>query len=94
MPHAERVINFKGFNKSKDGVLFATGVASRGLDFQEVDWVLHFDLEPELKSYINRVGRTARLNRKGKSLAFILFSQHKYKDHMASQGVELKELSR
>lgn len=74
MAHAERVIHFRGFNNSKEGVLFATGVASRGLDFKDIDWVLHFDLEPELKSYINRVGRTARLNKKGKSLAFVLYS--------------------
>ncbi len=63
MPHSDRVTHFKGFDGAKGGgVLFATGVASRGLDFAGVKWIVHFDLEMDVKAYVNRVGRTARLN--------------------------------
>jgi len=38
--HSERKITFEQFDKSENGVLFATDVASRGIDFKGVNWVL------------------------------------------------------
>lgn len=45
MDHADRKVNFFGFDKAKDqSLLICTDVASRGLDFKRVDWVLQWDL--------------------------------------------------
>ena len=52
-------------------VLFATDVASRGLDFPNVDWVLQIDAPEDLETYIHRVGRTARFRSKGQALLLL-----------------------
>jgi ATP-dependent RNA helicase DDX31/DBP7 len=44
MDHAERKITYRGFDKNEKCALICTDVASRGLDFKDVSWVLHFDL--------------------------------------------------
>lgn len=44
MDHAERKITYSGFDKNEKCAMICTDVASRGLDFKGVSWVLHFDL--------------------------------------------------
>lgn len=57
--HSERKTTFQQFDHTTCGVLFASDVASRGLDFKNVQWVVQFDLIGQLKEYANRIGRTA-----------------------------------
>ncbi|XP_072951175.1 DEAD-box ATP-dependent RNA helicase 32 [Typha angustifolia] len=58
-------------------VLFSTDVASRGLDFPAVDWVVQVDCPEDISAYIHRVGRTARFTSEGKSLLFLSPSEEK-----------------
>lgn len=58
------------FNESTS-VLFSTDISARGLDIGNVDWVVQVDCPDGVASYIHRVGRTARYNKKGKSLIFL-----------------------
>lgn len=44
MEHADRKQTYFGFDKSSNCVLVCTDVASRGLDFKGVTWVIHYDL--------------------------------------------------
>lgn len=55
----ERTQTVNRFNEV-GGVMFATDLAGRGLDFQEVDFVINLELPSELTRYVHRVGRTAR----------------------------------
>ena len=56
-------------------VLLATDVAARGLDFPKVDWVLQADCPEDAKTYLHRVGRTARHTSIGQSLLILLPSE-------------------
>ncbi len=52
-------------------ILFATDVASRGLDVPAVDMVINFDMPVNPKDYVHRVGRTARAGRAGRAVTLI-----------------------
>ncbi len=59
------------FRKGKLPVLIATDVASRGIDVDDVDGVINFDVPDENEYYIHRIGRTGRAGRKGISFTLI-----------------------
>ncbi len=66
---------FEAVNRFQSGacrVLIATDVIARGLDVSEVSHVINFDL-PELpETYIHRIGRTGRVDKKGIAISFIV----------------------
>ena len=80
MKHEERKIVFNEFNLDNTGILIATDVASRGLDFQDVEWIIHYDINPDIKEYINRIGRTARIDNIGNSILFLMKNELKLLD--------------
>lgn len=96
MKHSERKVMFGQFDKLEGGgVLISTDVASRGLDFKDVKWVVQFDICPSLKEYANRIGRTARLNEHGSSLVFINEDTEKpFVDCLTKFGSKLTEMNR
>ena len=64
----------KTMQKYRDGklaVLIATDVASRGIDVDDVDCVINFDVPDENEYYVHRIGRTGRAKRKGVAWAII-----------------------
>ncbi len=57
----------------KDGeirLLVATDIASRGIDIDELDFVVNYDLPNEEESYVHRIGRTGRAGRDGIAISF------------------------
>ena len=52
-------------------VLVATDVASKGLDFPEIQHVINFDMPDEIENYVHRIGRTGRCGKTGIATTFI-----------------------
>jgi ATP-dependent RNA helicase DDX31/DBP7 len=72
MDHSERKKNYFGFDKAERAILICTDVASRGLDFKGVEWIVQYDPSSNIKEYVNRVGRTARIAHAGKALIMLM----------------------
>lgn len=66
---------FQRFSASPNALLICTDIASRGLDFPKVDWVIQLDCPDDVDTYIHRVGRTARYDAKGKALLLLCPSE-------------------
>jgi ATP-dependent RNA helicase DDX43 len=52
-------------------ILVATDVASRGLDIQDITYVINYDFPMHIEDYVHRVGRTGRAGATGKALTFM-----------------------
>lgn len=55
-----RNMNLNEFKTKKTNVLIATDVAARGLDINDVNYVINYDAPDNIQSYVHRIGRTAR----------------------------------
>ena len=59
------------FRDGKLAILVATDVASRGIDVDDVECVINFDIPEENEYYVHRIGRTGRAKRKGVAWSLI-----------------------
>ena len=57
---AERMLALDEFKTGKVGVLVATDVAARGLDIEQLPYVVNFELPNSAEDYVHRIGRTGR----------------------------------
>ncbi len=60
-----------GWVASGQDVLVATDVASKGLDFPEIQHVINYDMPDEIENYVHRIGRTGRCGKTGIATTFI-----------------------
>ncbi|KAI9291128.1 P-loop containing nucleoside triphosphate hydrolase protein [Neoconidiobolus thromboides FSU 785] len=67
----EREYAIKSFKDGKKDVLVATDVASKGLDFNQIQHVINFDMPKEIEDYVHRIGRTGRSGKTGIATTFI-----------------------
>lgn len=66
----ERIM--KKFKAKKINILIATDVAARGIDVDNLDLVINFDLPQEQEYYVHRIGRTGRNGKSGKAISFVV----------------------
>ncbi len=65
----ERVIN--DLRNDKIDVLIATDVAARGLDIEDINYVINYDMPESVDTYIHRIGRTGRAGKEGIAVSFV-----------------------
>lgn len=59
------------FKAGKIQVIIATDILSRGIDVDDIEMVVNYDVPREAEDYVHRVGRTARANREGRAITFV-----------------------
>jgi len=59
------------FRNKELGILVATDIVSRGIDIEDIDMVINFDVPHDGEDYIHRIGRTARAEAKGAAVTLI-----------------------
>ncbi len=71
LDQAEREEVMLAFRNRKLRILVATDVVSRGIDIDDIDLVINYDVPRDPEDYVHRVGRTARASRKGTAITFV-----------------------
>jgi ATP-dependent RNA helicase DDX31/DBP7 len=90
----ERQSIFSGFSpsvKDTSTILFCTDVAARGLDVPDVTHIVQYDPPADVRDYIHRIGRTARIGKDGFSYVFLLPSEAEYLDLLEDYKCRLQE---
>jgi len=67
----DREYAISSFKAGKKDVLVATDVASKGLDFPDIQHVINYDMPAEIENYVHRIGRTGRCGKTGIATTFI-----------------------
>lgn len=67
---AQRRSAIEGFKKGTYRILVATDIAARGIDVNNIELVINYDLPSTPDDYVHRIGRTARAGKKGKAISF------------------------
>jgi Superfamily II DNA and RNA helicases len=57
-------------------ILVATDVAARGIDVDDVDAVINYDIPNDVENYVHRIGRTGRAGRAGRAFTFVTAREH------------------
>ncbi len=61
----------EGFREERFELLVATEVAARGLDIDDVPYIINYDIPDDPHMYFHRIGRTARAGKKGTAITFL-----------------------
>lgn len=69
LPQKQRLEIINSFMAKKFGILVATDVAARGLQIDDLDMVINYDLPQDCENYVHRIGRTARAGNSGKAIS-------------------------
>lgn len=67
----ERQYAIKSFKSGSKDVMVASGVASKGLDFNEIQQVIIFTMPKEIEDYVHQIGRTGRSGKTGIATTFV-----------------------
>jgi superfamily II DNA/RNA helicase len=87
MTSKERNDIVKEFRNGKTRILLTTDLLARGIDIPQVNLVINYDLPPNKETYIHRIGRCGRFDKKGVSISMVkmddvsdnkLFNKMKY----------------
>lgn len=93
VPHKKRTKIYHEFLKPGKGILFTTDVAARGLDFNDINWVVQYDPPQDPNFFVHRIGRTARIGREGSSLLLLMPNEESYIQFLENRNIQLEEIN-
>ncbi|MBW6488452.1 DEAD/DEAH box helicase [Sulfurimonas sp.] len=89
---ANRLKTLNEFKEGKTKVLVATDIASRGLDIEELPFVINYELPSVPEDYVHRVGRTGRAGREGMAISLIdVYEKHDIRDIERLIGMKIPQ---
>jgi ATP-dependent RNA helicase RhlE len=93
LEQSEREEVLRNFRSKQIQILVATDILSRGIDIEDINLVINYDVPGDAEDYIHRIGRTARASSTGVALTFINeWDQQKFFQIESLIGAEVKKL--
>ncbi|XP_003742007.1 ATP-dependent RNA helicase DDX39A [Galendromus occidentalis] len=94
MTQEDRLENFAKFKDFRRRIVVATDLMGRGIDVEFVTFVINYDVPIDEKTYLHRIGRTGRMDRRALAVSFCVSQQDQgvLQDVQEAYGVTLVEL--
>ncbi len=95
MSQHQRDVAMNRFRNNSTNILIATDVAARGIDVDNVEVVINYDLPQDIEYYVHRIGRTGRAGKTGQSFTFASARElHRIRDieRICHTSIEEKKL--
>lgn len=80
LSQSERDDIMREFRNGHINVLIATDIVSRGIDIDDIQMVINYDVPHDAEDYVHRIGRTARANRDGQAVTLVCPADKLYLD--------------
>ncbi|XSZ47818.1 helicase-related protein [Francisella noatunensis] len=88
----DRANTIKKFKSGQIKVLVASDVAARGLDINDVDFVINYDIPSKAEDYQHPAGRTGRMGKSGNSILIIKETEFSYVEKLQKKlGIDIKK---
>lgn len=68
----ERETILDQFKKGESRVLISTDLSGRGIDIEDIRFVINFDFPPDKEQFIHRIGRSGRFGKSGVAISFVI----------------------
>ena len=66
------------FKAGRTDLIIATDIISRGIDIDDIQLVVNYDVPHDAEDYVHRIGRTARANRDGQAITLVNQKDYRY----------------
>lgn len=91
MKQNKRLAVLQAFDNLQEGLLFATDVIARGIDFEKIDSIIQIDIPQDPNFFVHRIGRTARQGKAGKALVLVEKGETPYIEYLKEKMVGLTD---
>lgn len=93
MSKQERTSILNQFREGKYRMLISSNLTARGIDVQQVNTVINFDIPRDVNTYLHRIGRSGRWGRKGIAINFVTMRDIRYMRTIESHyGISMEEM--
>ena len=92
LPQTKRERVIQDVRDDKIDILIATDVAARGLDIDDITYVINYDMPEDVDTYVHRIGRTGRAGKEGTAVSFVTSEeQHLVKEFELRTDMQIEK---